>query len=206
VQFYGYFVSQSSEFCRHNHLCCFSTSNTKGKRIFGYDSVRKLFDTPSNLVWFLNKPTVNPWIQFPPRNPKVKKLPRTSRGCQYHQRNSSTRTELFWNRQMRPVPCRTVLTNSWNAEILITVVIDLSLQFVEHRSLIFWQHPPLDPFLFAGLMNVLTHATVLRLIPFAFQTIFANATGKYSTLKINFPHSKLTSTSFKFLLTAVCPV
>jgi hypothetical protein len=29
-------VSQSSEFCRHNPLCCFSTSNTKGKRIFRY--------------------------------------------------------------------------------------------------------------------------------------------------------------------------
>jgi hypothetical protein len=29
-------VSQSSELCRHNPLCCFSTSNTKGKRIFRY--------------------------------------------------------------------------------------------------------------------------------------------------------------------------
>jgi hypothetical protein len=26
VQLYRYFVSQSSEFCRHNTLCCFSTS------------------------------------------------------------------------------------------------------------------------------------------------------------------------------------
>jgi len=26
VQMYGYFVSQSSEFCCHNPLCCFSTS------------------------------------------------------------------------------------------------------------------------------------------------------------------------------------
>jgi len=26
VQLYRYFVSQSSEFCRHNPLCCFSTS------------------------------------------------------------------------------------------------------------------------------------------------------------------------------------
>jgi hypothetical protein len=33
---YRYFVSQSSEFCRHNPLCCFSMSNTKGKRIFLY--------------------------------------------------------------------------------------------------------------------------------------------------------------------------
>jgi hypothetical protein len=36
VQLYQYFASQSSEFCHHNPLCCFSTSNTKGKRIFRY--------------------------------------------------------------------------------------------------------------------------------------------------------------------------
>jgi hypothetical protein len=36
-------VSHSSEFCRHNPLCCFSTSNTKGN----WDSVRKVLDTPS---------------------------------------------------------------------------------------------------------------------------------------------------------------
>jgi hypothetical protein len=36
IQLYRYFVSQSSEFCSHNPLCCFSTSNTKGKRIFRY--------------------------------------------------------------------------------------------------------------------------------------------------------------------------
>jgi hypothetical protein len=32
------------EFWRHNPLCCFSTSNTKDKRIF-IDLVRKLLDT-----------------------------------------------------------------------------------------------------------------------------------------------------------------
>jgi len=47
MQLYRYFVSQSSEFCRHNPLYCFSTSNTKGKRIFRYESVRKLLDTSS---------------------------------------------------------------------------------------------------------------------------------------------------------------
>jgi hypothetical protein len=47
AQLYRYFVSQSSEFCRHNPLCYFSTSNTKGKRVFRSDSVRKLLDTPS---------------------------------------------------------------------------------------------------------------------------------------------------------------
>jgi hypothetical protein len=51
VQLYRYFVSQSGEFCRHNPLCCFSTSNTKGKRIyFVIDLVRKLLDTPSYFV------------------------------------------------------------------------------------------------------------------------------------------------------------
>jgi len=47
VQLYCYFVIQSSDFCRHNPSCCFSMTNTKGKRIFRYDSVRKALDTPS---------------------------------------------------------------------------------------------------------------------------------------------------------------
>jgi hypothetical protein len=46
VQFYSYFVSQSSEFCRHNTLCCFTTS-VHCCFLFRYDSVRKLLDTPS---------------------------------------------------------------------------------------------------------------------------------------------------------------
>jgi hypothetical protein len=36
MQLYHYFVSQSSEFCRHNPLCCFSTSVYCCKRIFRY--------------------------------------------------------------------------------------------------------------------------------------------------------------------------
>jgi hypothetical protein len=36
VQLYRYFVSQPSEFCRHNPLCCFSTSVYCYKRIFRY--------------------------------------------------------------------------------------------------------------------------------------------------------------------------
>jgi hypothetical protein len=36
MQFYRYFVSQSSEFCLRNPLCCFSKSNTKSRRIFRY--------------------------------------------------------------------------------------------------------------------------------------------------------------------------
>jgi hypothetical protein len=34
VQLYRYYVSQSGEFCRHNPLCCFSTSVYCCKRIF----------------------------------------------------------------------------------------------------------------------------------------------------------------------------
>jgi len=40
-------MSQSSNFCRYNPLCCFSTSNTKDKSIYRYDLVRKRLDTPS---------------------------------------------------------------------------------------------------------------------------------------------------------------
>jgi hypothetical protein len=46
-QLYRYFVSQPREFCRHNPLCCFSTRVYCCKRIFRYDSIQKLLDTPS---------------------------------------------------------------------------------------------------------------------------------------------------------------
>jgi hypothetical protein len=44
-----YFVSQSSEFCYHNPLCCFLTSVCCWCCccLFRYDSVRKLLDTPT---------------------------------------------------------------------------------------------------------------------------------------------------------------
>jgi hypothetical protein len=45
VQLYRYFVSQSSEFCRHNPLCCFSVFIVVV--YFVIDSVRKLLDTSS---------------------------------------------------------------------------------------------------------------------------------------------------------------
>jgi len=54
MQLYRYFVSEYSEFCRHNTLCCFSTSNTKGKIIFRY-SVRKRLDTPLDNDAFLTE-------------------------------------------------------------------------------------------------------------------------------------------------------
>jgi len=43
-------MSHSSEFCRHEPLKGTATSNTKGRCIFRYDSVRKLLDTPSYVV------------------------------------------------------------------------------------------------------------------------------------------------------------
>jgi len=46
VQLYRHFVSQSSEFSRHNPLCCFSTS-VYYYCYFVNDSVRKLLDKPS---------------------------------------------------------------------------------------------------------------------------------------------------------------
>jgi len=49
MQLYIYIVSQPSEFCCHNPLCCFSTSVCHC--LCRYDSVRKLLDTPSYTVW-----------------------------------------------------------------------------------------------------------------------------------------------------------
>jgi hypothetical protein len=68
VQLCRYFVSQSSEFCRHNPLYCFTTSNTKGKRIsrcrfspetFGYTIVlNSQFDRVFHtLMKFVSKDT-----------------------------------------------------------------------------------------------------------------------------------------------------
>jgi len=50
VQYYRCFVSQSSEFYRHNPLCCFSTSVLYFCCFFRNDSVRKLLDTFLYLV------------------------------------------------------------------------------------------------------------------------------------------------------------
>jgi hypothetical protein len=46
IRFYRYFVSHSSEFCRHDSLCCFSWS-VYYCCLFRHDSVRKLLDIPS---------------------------------------------------------------------------------------------------------------------------------------------------------------
>jgi len=43
VQLYRYFVSQSSEVCRHNPLCCFSTSVYCCKYIFHYQPSLETF-------------------------------------------------------------------------------------------------------------------------------------------------------------------
>jgi hypothetical protein len=47
MQLYRYFVRQSSEFCRYNYLCCFSTSVIVISVYFIIDSARELLDTPS---------------------------------------------------------------------------------------------------------------------------------------------------------------
>jgi hypothetical protein len=44
---YRYFMSQSSEFCRHNPLCCFSTNVNFLSVYFVIDSVRNLLDISS---------------------------------------------------------------------------------------------------------------------------------------------------------------
>jgi len=56
-----YSVSQSSEFCRHNPLCCFLTSVYYCKRIlyFVIDSVRKLLDTSSYMYQTYKRTSVS---------------------------------------------------------------------------------------------------------------------------------------------------
>jgi hypothetical protein len=58
---YRYFVSQSSEFCRHNRLCCFTTSVVD----FVIDSVRRLLDTPNpyGVAYFFNVNKSNKRLQ-----------------------------------------------------------------------------------------------------------------------------------------------
>jgi len=55
VQLYRYFVSQSSEFCRHNPLCCFSTSNTKDKCAFRLLLSPETFGYTLVFFWFVFK-------------------------------------------------------------------------------------------------------------------------------------------------------
>jgi len=43
MQLYRYFVSQSSEFCHHNPLCCFPTNSTECKCIFRYGLIPETF-------------------------------------------------------------------------------------------------------------------------------------------------------------------
>jgi hypothetical protein len=70
VRWYRYFVSQSSEFCRYNTLCCFSTS-VYCCCLFRIDSVRKLSDTPSHILkrhknppQHKNEPNVSQMLQL----------------------------------------------------------------------------------------------------------------------------------------------
>jgi hypothetical protein len=50
MQLYRYFVSQYSEFCRHNPLCCFSTRVYCCERIFRYRLSLEILDTPSYIT------------------------------------------------------------------------------------------------------------------------------------------------------------
>jgi hypothetical protein len=61
MQLYRYFVSQSSEFCRHNPLCCFSTSVYCCKLIFRYRLSPETFESTlvcnrivSRKLWAIN--------------------------------------------------------------------------------------------------------------------------------------------------------
>jgi hypothetical protein len=60
VQLFRYFLSQSSELCRHNPLCCFSTSvycckpifrNRLSPESFGYTLVLALSDHVAYIVY-----------------------------------------------------------------------------------------------------------------------------------------------------------
>jgi len=62
-------MSQSSEFCRHNPLCCFSTSNTKGKLTFRY----RLSPETSGYTFVRNKLTR--WQQKPQIQHRLYKIP-----------------------------------------------------------------------------------------------------------------------------------
>jgi hypothetical protein len=69
VQLYRYFMSQSSEFCRHNPLCCFSTSVYCSSCYFVIDSVRKLLDTLSYTIcsrmYFIRLPCLCcQWVSY----------------------------------------------------------------------------------------------------------------------------------------------
>jgi hypothetical protein len=79
MQLCRYFVTQSSEFCRHNHLCCFSTSVYCCKRIFryrlspetfGYTLVHDNFHSKFSFVFIrLNIPSSDSWA--PSHRPHV---------------------------------------------------------------------------------------------------------------------------------------
>jgi hypothetical protein len=62
VHLYRYFMSQSSEFCRHNPLCCFSTSvyccflislSTQSGNFWIYPRIHTLFSTAQVNIWIL---------------------------------------------------------------------------------------------------------------------------------------------------------
>jgi hypothetical protein len=67
-------VSNTSEFCLYNPLCCFLTSVYCCKRIFCYDSFRELLDIAS---YFMNNFTCTRrrcWTSYMKRNPNARRV------------------------------------------------------------------------------------------------------------------------------------
>jgi len=95
--------------------------------------------------------------------------------------------EIFWNGFIRPYRAE-----SSNKFVEHWKIDDHSDRFValicRTRFSYFLATPFAWSLLAAGLMNTLTHGTVLKLIPFTLHRIFANAPEKQSSLKINFLH------------------
>jgi hypothetical protein len=61
VQLYRYFMSQSSEFCRHNPLCCFSMSVYCCRHIFHYRFSPETFGYTLICPPWLPSSCVYPW-------------------------------------------------------------------------------------------------------------------------------------------------
>jgi len=69
VHLYRYFVSQSSEFCQHDSLCCFSTSVYFCKRVFPYGFSPETFGytlvhTLLILKWILEQCYEGLWLRM----------------------------------------------------------------------------------------------------------------------------------------------
>jgi hypothetical protein len=64
MQLYRYFVSQHSEFCRHNPLCCFSTNVYCCKRTFLYRFSPETFGYTLVCSKYLGQKQVYTWLNI----------------------------------------------------------------------------------------------------------------------------------------------